>query len=154
MLGVAPLPSWERSNSPILKDWLSKTKPDIILLMLGTNDYFQKTAPQLPETMTKILDNIYDNNPKAVVVISTITPFGWNKTGSSQRKYNQFIREETARRKSQNQSIIFVDMYKAVGFDGLGKDNLHLNKIGNERMAIQWLDALNIILNNRANRSR
>lgn len=128
---------------------LAKVKPDVILIMIGTNDvgrgYELEAAPQ---RLQNLLDMIYDlpevGDPK--VFLATIPP---NRRKESDRTnvmiFNESIPEMVNTYKAKGKKIFFVDQFTPIdqAYEAnMRKDNLHPNGTGNDTMALQWLNAI------------
>ena len=58
--------------------WLTEHRPDVVLLMIGTNDLVQENAvATAPQRVSSLIDRITGVVPSATVLVSTVTPLGW-----------------------------------------------------------------------------
>ncbi len=130
--------------------------PDIVLVMLGTNDTMQGLTG---ETFTKyyydmVIAKLYEMFPGVTVYVATIPPLvvygtqNLNTENKSQTESNPAIKKMVAERKAAGDKIELVDMSpEASGitgqdFDADGKDTVHPAPSGNEKIAKQWHSAI------------
>jgi lysophospholipase L1-like esterase len=122
--------------SPALND-----KPDIILLMIGTNDTYGSDPPGAADRLGKLMDKILDADNHALLVVSAIPP--WAAQGTKIPTYNNAIPPMVEKRAAAGKHIVFVDA--TVGWDSktmFGDDNLHPNWTGYNLMGDLWYKAL------------
>jgi hypothetical protein len=151
------LPSWENRPGSV-RDWVASTKPDIVLMMIGTNDFFgskdrgDDTSGSLKESLQGTINNIYSLRPNATIIIASIPPFKWNidkgiDTNKTKTTTNAFLKQLVTRLSAQNKRIVFLDMHAAIlarlrQGNIFQSDGLHFNDEGNKFMAEQWTNAL------------
>ncbi|OKH30463.1 hypothetical protein NIES2101_42340 [Calothrix sp. HK-06] len=155
------LPSWEKKPGSI-RDWVQATKPDVVLMMLGTNDFFgsdergDNTSKYLTKSLQGIIDDILLRSPKARIVVASIPPFKWDiqkgvDTNQTKTKANAFLKQRVQKLRAQGKQIFFLDMHAAVlaqlkQGDILSSDGIHFNELGNKFIAQQWIRALKALL--------
>lgn len=151
------LPAWEKQPGSI-RNWVESTKPDIVLLMIGTNDFFgnqvrgDDTSKSLKESLQGIINDIYSLRPNSTIVVASIPPFKWNidkgvDTNKTKTSTNVFLQQLVRRLSAQNKRIVFLDMHAAIlarlrQGNIFQNDGLHFNDEGNTFMAEQWTNAL------------
>ncbi|KYC39487.1 hypothetical protein WA1_32745 [Scytonema hofmannii PCC 7110] len=155
------LPSWEGKPGSI-RNWVQETKPDVVLMMLGTNDFFgsdvrgDNTSSFLTKSLQGIIDEIFLVSPNARIVVASMPPFKWdiqngvdaNKTRTAA---NAFLKNRVTELSKKGKRIVFLDMHGAIIaqmkkgeiFNG---DGLHFNDEGNKFVAEMWTRALKDIL--------
>ncbi len=129
--------------------WL-QTKPDIILLLIGINDYLNigKLQPdykpdlQGPGKLGALLDKIHEISPQSKILVSSILPVAWDSRIG--RPINDAIPGLVATRPF----VLFVDLNKTTAFvaGDWSKDNLHPSEQGYGKMAKGWFVALKPVL--------
>ncbi|BAZ08639.1 G-D-S-L family lipolytic protein [Calothrix sp. NIES-4071] len=155
------LPSWERKPGSI-RDWVQATKPDVVLMMLGTNDFFgsdvrgDNTEQVLTKSLEGIIDDILLRSPKTRVVVASIPPFKWDiqkgvDTNQTKTKANAFLKQRVQKLQAQGKRVFFLDMHAAVlarlkQGDILSGDGVHFNDSGNKFIAQQWIRAMKAVL--------
>jgi lysophospholipase L1-like esterase len=115
---------------------ISTYHPNIVLLMIGTNDLNDNIdVANAPSRLGKLIDEIITDAPSALVVVSTIIPIG--APGSDQRTqtYNAAIPGLVNARASAGKHVILVDNYAAFSKNAnyqtaLKADGLHPNTAG------------------------
>jgi len=137
----------ERQTAPPLATSLEKFKPDVVLLMIGTNDILQSyQLDTLEERLGKIIDAIYAANPKTIVLVASIAPLGgWTHAAHETRAkaYNAAIPGIVAKEQALGHQIGFVDVHEAMSSkDALGPDMVHPSDMGYAKMAQAWYKAL------------
>jgi len=155
------LPSWEK-NPGSIRDWVQATKPDVVLIMLGTNDFFggdargDNTSGFLTKSLEGIIDDILLLRPNAKIVVASIPPFKWdiNKgvdANQTKSTANAFLKSRVTKLSAQGKRIFFLDMHTAIlarlkQGDIFSSDGLHFNDKGNKFMAQEWTRALKAVL--------
>lgn len=137
--------------------YLDKYNPDIILLHIGTNQV-DGSAGSINDVV-KILDQIdqYEERAKkevTVVLAKIILTAGDNPAlDAAAKSYNNYVRSMAEKRVQAGDRIIFVDMEAGAGLiydKGPGGDfidNLHPNGKGYDKMAQEWFEVLEKLLN-------
>jgi lysophospholipase L1-like esterase len=123
-------------------------KPNIITLMIGTNDINGNVnVSDAPNRLGKLLDSIFMRDPNILVIVAQIVPSRTDGTNNAIKTYNAAIPNLVSTRVSNGQHVVLVDMYG--GFTGdanykqsLLADNLHPNQAGYNLMADIWFKAL------------
>ncbi|HEY9804100.1 MAG TPA: GDSL-type esterase/lipase family protein [Leptolyngbyaceae cyanobacterium] len=151
------LPAWEKQPGSV-RDWVASTKPDIVLIMIGTNDFFgskergEDTSKSLKESLQGIINSVYSVRPNATIVVASIPPFKWNidkgvDRNKTKTTANAFLQQLVRRLSAQKKRIVFLDMHAAIlarlrQGNIFENDGLHFNAEGNKFMAEQWTNAL------------
>ena len=122
---VSGLPAYDTSLvlSTKITGFLNSNPPDVVLLMIGTNDcteqdnQWEKTASELATSIGKLLDSIYIFNPNIKIFLGTIID----------RADNQYRHDKTVSTNSllpgminslptaQKEKITLIDTYSALG---------------------------------------
>jgi lysophospholipase L1-like esterase len=126
----------ERQTAPPIKTSLENFKPDIVMLMIGTNDILQNfQLDTLDERLGQIIDAIYAFNPKTIVLVAQ------EKLATA---YNAAIPGIVAKQQSLGHQVAFVDVHQALSsFKGaLTGDQVHPSSMGYAKMAQVWYKAL------------
>jgi lysophospholipase L1-like esterase len=123
-------------------------QPDIITLMIGTNDINgNNNLPDAPNRLGKLLDSIFMRDANILVVLAQIVPTRTDGTNNAVKTYNAAMPNLVSTRVSKGQHVVLVDMYSAFTNDtnykqSLLADNLHPNQAGYKLMADVWFQAL------------
>ncbi len=126
--------------------WLGTTNPDIILLMIGTNDvnlnYQLATAPdRLSNLISMISNKATGLEPDATLVVAQIVPIVNDAQDVLVYAYNQGVAAVVAAHKALGENVMLVDMHSPLT-DADMNDNLHPNNSGYDKMAQVWFDAI------------
>lgn len=123
---------------------LASSKPDMILLMIGTNDinlnYNTTTAPARLSSLIQSLYNLAGSD--VTVFVANIPPQG---TSSAVTAFNAEIPTIVSSYASEGKDIHYVDMYTPLNARYstlMNSDNLHANAAGNEVIAETWRNAI------------
>ena len=149
-----------------LPGFLSTADPDVVLLLIGTNDIseqgnsWEKTAAEVAHGIRNLLDEIYNYNPNIIIYVAKIIDRADNQYRHDKTVLTNSLLPDTINSLpvSQKQKITIVDMYTALGdyyYNNsnpnftYGTDNLHWlhpNNAGYQVMANTWFAALQNIL--------
>jgi len=119
--------------------------PNIILLMIGTNDSWVEENNNGPQVMAQrlgaLIDKIINSKPNALLAVAVITPRNdYAKQWAD--SYVAVIPGVVNERINQGFNVILVDQYKGFPANGLGSDNLHPNDTGYRFMGQTWYNAI------------
>ncbi len=119
--------------------------PDIILLMIGTNDTWKDEGNTDPASMQRKLGNLVDkivnNQPDALLVVALITP-RYDYAEGFVAPYNNIIPQVVQQRADMGFNIILGDQFNGFPRSGMQSDNLHPNESGYNWMAGRWFEAI------------
>lgn len=122
-------------------DLMKRYKPDVVLLMTGSNDIESGDSPaQLRSEMRQLLDTIAAHRPNAKIFVSTLTPLASDQPGSSlipaaNREIKAAVAE--AARKGQNVELVQPKLSLSDLADGV-----HLDASGHAKLAQAWYSAV------------
>ncbi len=142
--------SYIRDN---IASWLTASTPDVILLMIGTNDVSYAQNPSLAATQTEIdgwksryttlLNNILSTSPTVKVVMAKIAPVsGANAPNNANRivPFNtQVVQALYDQYSAANPGLFFlVDNYAALATADISGDLVHPTSLGHQKLARSW----------------
>ncbi len=134
----AGLPSWSRGYA----------NPDVVLLLLGTSDFLQNAAPTgAINRLNRLISDIVAEYPQARVIVANLLQNGnasWNN--EIQTEFNRYVPMIVAEHQSLGQRVFFLDMCSAVGIDKLSPDGTQPTQTGYNKMAVDWLNAIESII--------
>jgi hypothetical protein len=114
--------------------------PDIILLMIGTND--RDNANGALDRLDALVSKIVTMRPNAHLIIARLTPIMRNDAYTNfVGAYNQAV-DAVVAKYAPNHLVTEVDLNTGFPANGLGKDKLHPNEIGYDWMAKRWYNAI------------
>jgi len=128
---------------------ISGGKPDVILLMSGSNDAKTDSVAKMGSDMKQLLDTIKAHAPNAQVLVAGLPPAREGNTAgisaSKVAQYNADLPGIVAAKKAAGMKVGFVDTsgltvndISTIQADG----GVHLNSSGTEKLAGMWLNAL------------
>jgi lysophospholipase L1-like esterase len=131
---------------------LAKNKPQIVLLMIGTNDIGgNRDLPNAPTRLGALLDKIIEDAPNALLVVAKITPTKLDVYNTRAMAFNAAIPALVQQRAAAGKHVAMVDMYAAFTAnpnyqnDWL-RDALHPTLAGYQVMGQTWYAAIKNLL--------
>ncbi len=144
---IAYVPGAPGSIDQNIAAWLNASvNPDIILLMIGTNDidrnYQVATAP---DRLSQLIGKICDLKPDATLIVASIAPFANSTKNALAVTYNAAIPGVVSTHRSQGEDVYFFDMYGQLSTSDLLSDGIHPNAAGYDKMGDAWYAAIQSI---------
>jgi lysophospholipase L1-like esterase len=140
-----PLPApAHKGISPFVKTSIPAYHPDIVLLMIGTNDVDNSIdLPNVPTRLGALIDSIIALDAHTLIVVAQITPTMQDPLNTRIEAYNAAIPAVVKARADAGKHVALVDMYNAFVSDKayrstLMYDRLHPNIAGFQKMADTW----------------
>jgi lysophospholipase L1-like esterase len=129
---------------------IAATDPDIILLMIGTNDV-NGNVNNPPSDLGNLLDQITNDAPDALLVVAQIVPTRQAGTNARVQAYNATVATLVQEREAAGKHLALVDMFSPFVADAnfataLLDDVLHPNDAGYVLMAQTWYAAIENVL--------
>ncbi|MFD0896071.1 hypothetical protein KBB96_01160 [Luteolibacter ambystomatis] len=136
---------------------LAMVKPNVVLIMLGTNDINSDIdRPNAPARLTAYLNAVYSQpgigNP--TVLVASIPP---NRTNASKpawvSTFNAEVPGVVGAQRALGRDVHFVDQFTPIETNYatlMQADNLHPNAAGNASLAQQWFNKIEEIVNGAA----
>ena len=122
------------------------TIPNIVLLMIGTNDITSTSDPGgTANRLDALLDKIAAAAPQSLIAVAMLTPFSWSSTDLN--SYNAKIPSLAQTHAAKGQHVVSVDMSQMPTSD-LSSDGVHPNDQGYAYMANVWYQAIKSVLPN------
>jgi lysophospholipase L1-like esterase len=114
---------------------LNAHRPDVVLLMSGSNGFDEPERDLLIDTILSHLDGL--------LLVATIPPQrpprpGWEQVTA----YNASLPTTIARLRSAGKRVGLVDIQAALGAGDLLADGVHPNRAGMDKMAAAWHEGL------------
>jgi lysophospholipase L1-like esterase len=134
--------------SPFVGTSLPSYTPNIITLMIGTNDINGNIdVADAPNRLGTLLDSIHAQDPDVLVVLAQIVPTQNDGTNQAVQTYNAAMPQLVSDRVALGYHLILVDMYAAFTQDvnyknTLLADGLHPNDAGYALMGQTWYAAI------------
>lgn len=130
--------------------WLATARPDVVLLLIGTNDVVQAyDLARAPERLNQLITTIQAQQPGVWLVVATLPPMDATilnlgdpaQLQAEVDRYNQAVRRLVGDRAARGEAIALVELAEAVDLADL-PDGVHPNRIGHDKIADAWFSAL------------
>jgi len=126
--------------------WLSLAQPDMVLLMIGTNDINQTHSycgdvSTAPARLQALINSIFNLLPNVQLMVGSIPPFLGHEVAVA--NYNASIKSTVNQFASQGKSVTFVDVNSALTENDLAiGDPIHPSDEGYQKIADKWACAI------------
>lgn len=134
--------------SPLTDQAIATTKPDIVLLMIGTNDVnLNYNLDSAPTRLAALVDRIIADAPNALLAVAQLVPTQTDAENVAFQAYNAAIPNIVDTRAAAGKHVIRIDMYAAFADNpnfksALMNDNLHPNAAGYTLLGQTWYGAI------------
>ena len=135
----------EKHTALPIKTSLVNNDPDVVLILLGTNDIFGITpTDRMHHTMEKLVSTIFEQNPNTTVVLASIPPISKIEVRNADvNAYNAVLPGIVAKEKALNHKIEFADIHSVFTDPAdLSGDKVHPSATGYNKMAALWYSIL------------
>lgn len=123
--------------------FLASGRPDVVLLMIGTNDVFQQIDLGVaPDRLRKLLEDIVAAAPGARVVVGTIPPLRTTARLGDVPAYNAALPAIVGALAAAGRSVAFAEVGSTLTLDDIGSDNIHPSPAGYLKLGDAWFAAL------------
>jgi lysophospholipase L1-like esterase len=136
-------------------NWLGPTvNPDVILLMIGTNDInLNYSVAQAPARLAALISKIATLKPAAKLIVASIPPIDdannyFASDGNSNARaiaYNAAIPGVVAAQRALGEQVFFFDMNHMLNVSDIA-DGLHPTLAGYNKMGDAWFSAIQAIV--------
>ncbi|RYX86490.1 hypothetical protein EON83_02125 [bacterium] len=135
---------------------LEKANPDVVLMMLGTNDLNRGFDPpggagyggrtgfsaNAAARMDVLVTRIHELKPSATLVLATLVPIRNEAKQEKVKEYNELLRKIIIAHQEKGEKIVLADMGVELGDGDLSRDGVHPLTEGYNKMARVWFAAL------------
>jgi lysophospholipase L1-like esterase len=126
-----------------INGWMAATNPDLILLMIGTNDCNGNVdMPKAPARLDALVERIFTTKPTVRLLLATIVPASNVSTQANIDSLNLQIPGIVTSHQALGRNIQLVPMHKALTAPDDLADGLHPNAGGYNKMANTWFPAM------------
>ncbi|KAF1813579.1 SGNH hydrolase [Eremomyces bilateralis CBS 781.70] len=137
------------ASQNLLTGWLAATKPDVVMMHLGTNDVWSAKSPtELLGAYATLVKQMRASNSRMKILVAQIIPLNPRETSPCaecpQRvvALDQAIPQWAAGLNSTESPITVVDCYTGFNPATDTGDGVHPNEAGNEKLADAWFAPL------------
>jgi len=138
------------ADQNLLPGWLSATRPDIVMMHLGTNDVWSALTPTMILTaFSKLVDQMRAQNPTMKILVAQILPMNpANCPACAQRviALNAAIPGWAAGKTTAQSPIVVVDQWTGFNTASDTGDGVHPTDTGNRKIADRWFPPLTALL--------
>ncbi|MBD3392049.1 MAG: tandem-95 repeat protein [Chitinivibrionales bacterium] len=114
--------------------WLTASDPDIVILMIGTNDIAKDLSGDMVTRLSGLIDQITAHSSftdgRSYLMIGSIPPIVNASQHEKAVMYNSQIPSLVLQKVQAGKNVSFVDLYSAVDVSSDMQDNLHPNSSG------------------------
>jgi lysophospholipase L1-like esterase len=116
--------------------------PDVILLLLGVNDFRgPPNSAQAINRLETLVVHLTANWPDAKIIVGSLTEVSEPLNTQIQTNFNALLPGLCERQRGLGRQVYFTDMHSAVPLVDM-PDQLHPNQLGYSKMATNWLTAI------------
>ncbi|MEU6721474.1 cellulose binding domain-containing protein [Nonomuraea sp. NPDC046802] len=130
----------------LLPGWLSSTRPDIVLVHLGTNDVWSNIAPAtILSAFTTLVNQMRASNPAMKIFVAKIIPMNPSNCGDCGQRavnFNNAIPAWAAATTTPQSPITVVDQWTGFNTATDTYDGVHPNAAGDQKMSDKWYTPL------------
>jgi lysophospholipase L1-like esterase len=120
---------------------IRKRRPEVVLVMIGTNDTEGFVPDAFRIRYSVLLDRILAES-RTRCLVATIPPTRYDKRKRGTDAVNTIVRSEVEKRATQGKAIRLVDVHALIDVRADFADNLHLNDAAYARVGQAFADAL------------
>ncbi|EPE34272.1 SGNH hydrolase [Glarea lozoyensis ATCC 20868] len=129
-----------------LPGWLSQSKPDIVMLELGTNDVWSNIAPAtIIAAFDTLVNQMRAQKSTMRVLVAQITPMNPSSCSDCGQRviaFNAAIRAWAPNKSTAASPITVVDCWTGINTTSDTIDRVHPNSSGNTKLANCWYEPL------------
>jgi len=119
-------------------------RPNVVLLMAGTNDVFGGSISTAPSRLSTLIDSIFTACPDAALIVATLTPLPSGQAAVN--TYNAAITQLVNNRTASGQHILLASMSSVLSTDLV--DGVHPDNAGYVKMANAWFPVVQQAMKN------
>lgn len=126
---------------------LDTWKPDVILLLIGTNDLLindNESVEFASIRFEKLVEKILTTSPSVKLAIGSLPPFREHITSNSKNResFNESVNNIISIQNIKGYDIKLADFGAKIHSEDLGADAIHFNEQGYKKMAEIWYEAI------------
>jgi lysophospholipase L1-like esterase len=118
--------------------WIGSYQPDVVLLLIGTNDVLQDyQLAGAPNRLADLVDRVHALRPATKIFVSSLPPIATASDNSQADAYNAAIPTVVQARALAGRPIWFVNGNASLTASDLA-DGVHLTAVGYSKLADAW----------------
>jgi lysophospholipase L1-like esterase len=133
-----------------LPGWLSASRPDVVLMHLGTNDVWSnRPTQQILDAFSTLVTQMRASNPAIRILVAKIIPMAPSncaECGARVVALNNALPGWASARGTAQSPIVVVDQWTGFSTSADTYDGVHPNAAGDQKMADRWYPALTGVL--------
>lgn len=125
--------------------WLNSVEdPDVVTLMIGTNDFWQNYDVANAQTrLSNLIGDIATRRPFAKIVVATLPLRTDNPSIEAQQvAYNSAIPGIVAQQVALGRQVTYVDIHASLSSGDINGDGVHPSQAGFDKIADAWYPAV------------
>lgn len=138
------------ANQNQLPGWLSATRPDVVIMHLGTNDVWSNLPPStILGAFTKLVGQMRASNPNMKILVAQILPMNpSNCSACGQRvvALNRAIPAWANGLSTAQSPVRVVDQWSGFNTATDTYDGVHPNSAGDKKISDRWFTPLTAVL--------
>ena len=123
-------------------------RPNVVTLLVGTNDMKYGYASGAPERLGNLTDLIFSSAPDATLLVSKLPPNTVAATNDLILTYNKALEGVVKARADKGKHILLVDNYSPIKVPDDMSDDTHTNDVGYVKIANVWYKGLQVAVEN------
>ncbi|NJN59166.1 MAG: hypothetical protein HC879_17545 [Leptolyngbyaceae cyanobacterium SL_5_9] len=143
-------PGWKIGQITDLVDapgFLESYSPDVVLIMIGTNDTGERTVEQMETDLKILIDEFAERLPNAHLLVSSIAPLVQSTRVKKDRvtkgaEFNQILPDLVEAKAAEGKRVSYVNVGGSLTSGDIISDGLHPSAEGYDKMGRQWYDAI------------
>jgi Ca2+-binding RTX toxin-like protein len=126
--------------------FLESYSPDIVLIMMGTNDATNDTVAQMSADIRALIDEFATRLPNAHLLVSSIAPIDGSVRGENRAQraedFNQLLPDLVSAKAAEGKRVSFVNVGGSLTLNDIIPDGLHPSAAGYDKMGVKWYEAI------------
>ncbi|MBC8170104.1 MAG: hypothetical protein H7X77_00460 [Anaerolineae bacterium] len=122
-----------------INSWLTTSQPDVILLMIGTNDILSNQQNGMVTRLEVLIDHIFTARPTARLIVAQLIPINENTMNQRVQAFNAALPDLISAKALEGKRISMVDLNSPFTFADL-LDGVHLTPDAYTRLGNLWYD--------------
>lgn len=122
--------------------WLNTQQPDVITLLIGSNDVIRNLdVSNAPARLSALINRITEVSPNAQLLVASLPPIREDIANRREVAFNLTIPGIVNSKVAQGKKVTFVDVNSQLTLNDLA-DGLHPNEVGYSKIARSWESAM------------